>query len=104
MTRDINQWPYQGDDGMEQNYRKGIKAWTETTETAYDDQLGCLPPIRWKSRAFMVGECFTHRESDGASMYAAFMEVDGRFFGRIVALKEFDPAAFLSEIKSQFGI
>lgn len=32
-----------------------------TTEERYDEMLGCLPPIAFDGRNFLVGEPMTHR-------------------------------------------
>ncbi len=102
--RDINQWPYNGEDGMSANFRAGNNLWIETNLESYWNQLECLPPIRQNNTVFMVGECYTHRESDGASCYAAFIEYDGRYFGKINALKDFDYNKYIQEIIKQFDL
>jgi len=101
MTRDINEWPYRD---MEEEFRAWSNAWVETNEATYDDQLGCVPPAAWKSTVFAVGECYTHRESDGRACYAMFVEVDGRYFGKSDALVNFDADKYKAEIRKQFNL
>ena len=96
--RDINEWPYDGVDGMEANFNANNGLWVETTEDTYYDQLGCVPPKCMKDNAFMVGECYT------GNSYAAFVEVNGRFFGKICSVITFRPDWFTKEIKEQFGL
>jgi len=97
-TRDINQWPYSGNDGMESNYRANNGLWVETIEKTFYDQLGCVPPRLWKGNAFMVGECYSGND------YAVFVDVDGRFFGKICGILSFNPTKYTEQIRYQFGI
>lgn len=98
MTRDINQWPYVGEDGMVANFDDNNGRWTETIEQAYYDQLECVPPKAMRNNAFMVGECYSGRS------YAVFVEVDGRFFGKICGMLTFNATKYTEEIRNQFGM
>jgi len=97
MTRNIDKWPYP--DPIDTLYEKGDPAWTEVSERIYDDQMGCVPPIRMRGNAFMVGECARH-DRNGA-IYAAFVELSGRYFARLAPLYTFDPAKYTFEIIRQ---
>jgi hypothetical protein len=105
MTRDINTWVYDGEGGMIDNYDKNSPLWTETTETVYNEQLDCLPPIRQGSYAFMVGECYDRR--DKQNQYAAFVMVEinkkRRFFGKILSVNMFSPFDYKAEILNQLS-
>jgi len=103
--RDINIWPYSGNDGMTQNYKNKLNVWVECTKQHYWSQLECLPPIRQKQDVFMVGECYTS-DKNGA-IYACFVEItfegekSARYFGKLCPIKTFDPVLYKMEIIDQ---
>ena len=97
-TRDINQWPYNGNDGMTANFKANNGLWVETIEKTFYDQLECVPPKAMKGNAFAVGECYS------GNSYAMFVEVDERFFGKICGILTFNSAKYTEEIKNQFGM
>lgn len=74
--------------------------WEEVSAEEYDDMLGCVPPIRRSGPAFLVGECLCGM-NDGREVYQAYVEVDERFFKKPKPLNEFDPAAFVAEVRQQ---
>ena len=78
--------------------------WVETTQETFDYQLGCVPPVRMKANAFMVGEAYTHDLKFRQAVHAAFVEVNGRFFGRLDLLGLFNPDLYTAEIKGQYSI
>jgi hypothetical protein len=104
MTRDINQWVYDGEDGMSLNFANNNPRWTETTSKVFNEQLGCVPPVRQNSYGFMVGECYDYRNKQ--NQYACFMRVEInkkiRYFGRILPINPYSPMDFKTEILSQF--
>ena len=98
MSRDINRWPYDGEDGMVANFKSNNGLWVETTERVFWDQLECVPPKAMKGDAFMVGECHSN------NCYAVFIEVDERFFGKICGVLTFNVIKYTEEVKNQFGM
>lgn len=104
MTRDINKWIYNGDDGIEANYRKGLNIWVETNESCYVDQLECVPPFVMKRNAFMVGEAYTHDKIRYIPVHAAFVEINGRYFGKLCKITEFNVENFEAQIRKQFEL
>lgn len=97
--RTIHDWPYPEMDNL---YNAGDHSWIEVDEEIFYDQLECVPPARMRANAFMVGECWDERE-EGA-LHSAFVEVQGRFFGRVVPLRKFNPARFTTEVIQQFHL
>ena len=98
---DINQWPYNPPDSLRELFAQGDKTWRETNYKTYMNQLECLPPIRMTGDAFMVGECYC--ASRQGNVYAAFIDIHGRYFCRLAPLSQYDPAAFVTEIRKQFN-
>jgi len=96
--RNINDWVYNGEGGIDDNFKKNNGLWTETNSQTYWDQLECVPPIRMKGNAFMVGEPYTF------NVYAAFVNIGDRYFGANRNIKTFDPGVYRQEIRKQFSI
>lgn len=93
----LDAWPYPD---MEEFYERRSNEWRETILETYDNQLGCVPPVRMNGGFFMVGEQFT--ADVGGCVYAVFGEVQGRYFGRLSHLQNFDPDRYVTEINAQF--
>jgi hypothetical protein len=93
----IDAWPYPE---IHVRWKKGDPSWREVSARIFDDQLGVLPPRIFKKNAFLIGEDHTHSRTD--VIYTCFAEVNGRFFGRDVGEREFDPDKFRAEIVAQF--
>jgi len=74
--------------------------WQEETQEQWYQMLECVPPIRMKGHAFMVGECATHTQ-DGA-IYDAHIEIDGKYFWRPALLQSFNPANYRAEVRVKF--
>lgn len=63
-------------------------AWIETTEDMYWHMLECVPPRAMNGGRFLVGEA-SHSNGDGESVYASFMQHEGRYFAKYETLKQF---------------
>jgi hypothetical protein len=100
LTTDIHAFPYPR---MEYAQANG-SGWIETDEAGYMDALEVLPPRRWQGNAFFVGECHSYDYDKRDEVYAAFTSVNKRFFARYATLRDFNPAAYESEIRAQFAI
>jgi len=98
MARDINQWVYSGEDGLTANFISGKDVWVETTRKTYNDQIGCVPPIRMSGNCFLVGEPYTF------NIYATFVQVEDRYFDCFKNIKTFNPNIYRQEIEKQFGV
>lgn len=98
----IHAWPFGVPGGIDDNRHKGIDEWVEVDVKIYDDMLDVLPPIIMRYGAFMVGEPADHNER--GFIYTAFVEIDGRFFGKDDNLVDFDPAKYREEIRKQFNL
>ena len=95
----IHHWPYHD---MLQNYADHTNDWRETDQKVFDDQLGCVPPIKWDGGFFMVGKCYTI--DSGGRVYAVFGKVAGRYFGRLSHIKHFDPQKYTAQICAQYRL
>lgn len=69
----------------------------EVTEDHYNEMLGCLPPERMTSNAFLVGEPTDHAivANEHASLYQAryalyFIEDDHYYYGGLCTVYGFD--------------
>ena len=74
-----------------------IAEWREIDEDQYWYLLECVPPIRMKDNAFMVGECLTHTQA--GAIYEAVVRIGNRYFSRPAPLSSFDPAVYESGIR-----
>lgn len=74
-------------------------AWIETTESMHWEQLCCMPPVRQEGSAFLVGEPANHN-AKGESVYAGFVERNGRYFARYMTTRQFDSREFAGSIPS----
>ena len=99
-TLDKNAWPYPHLDKL---YQENPALWHETNQEIYWDQLECLSPAMQKYGAFMVGEPWKHNER-GIPIYATFVELQGRYFGKYDAITNFSYAKYKQEIVSQFEL
>ena len=100
-SRDITTWPYAGEGSIDENYRKGFNLWTEVTEEHYWNQLECVPPRKMNPNAFMVGE--PHTTDDIGTVYATFVQVGDRVFGKMSYVKDFDLFKYREQIRLQFS-
>ncbi len=75
--------------------------WEQTTAENYEYMLEVLPPIRWKGKAFMVGEMLTTGKA--GSIYDAFVQVGKHFYCRPAPLNSFDPTQYAAQVKAQFA-
>ena len=102
--RNKNDWPYNGSDGMIENYSLQNGRWTECNEDHYENQLECVPPLRQNHSSFMVGEEYGWKEENGNSYstYACFVQVKGRYFGKIIGEKDYNPDILQKEIFIQY--
>lgn len=98
ITRKITDWPYDGTDGIDDNYHRKTGRWTETTEEVYYDQMGAVPPRKMGYEYFMVGEAYDF------AAFAVFVEVNNRFFGKICFDYKFSLEQCKKEIAAQFGL
>lgn len=66
--------------------------WIETTEEKYHEMLNVLPPARYASTGFLVGEPWDHHALTGRPRYAAFLRKGERYFesNRPMTTTEFD--------------
>ena len=94
-----NRWPYPF---INNKHKRGDYSWHETNERIYWDQLEVLPPARMERNAFMVGEPWNF-DGEG-SIYAAFVEIDNRYFCKNDYLKSLNPERYNQEIKNQFSL
>jgi len=76
------------------------KNWIKTTEDRFDEMLGCLPPVAWVSKGFLVGEAYDHGTckitGDTRARYTALVSHGGEFYESkapmtIPEWKAFDP-------------
>jgi len=106
LERDNSQWVYNGDFSIDYNWNHQNGLWTETNEETYWDQLGCVPPRKQSQCAFMVGEPYSDVKVDGKwhIIYATFIEVDDRYFGKFDIVKNYNPAKYSNEIRKQFAM
>ena len=51
----------------------------EVSEERYDEMLGCLPPVAWVGKGFLVGEPWDHNEA-GQPRFAPFISLNGKFY------------------------
>jgi hypothetical protein len=77
--------------------------WSRISKKYYWYSLECLPPLRMSRNAFLVGECYRYDDKYGA-MYAACVEIKGKFYSKIVPVKTWNPVQYTEEIINQFGI
>jgi len=67
--------------------------WVETTETLYDEMLGAVPPLKYITHGFIVGEAWTFDRETGHPTYWAFRNVGGRFEMMVGTVKEIEDGA-----------
>lgn len=54
--------------------------WMRTTQHKYNEMLEVLPPIDWRSGAFLVGEPTDHDFGTGQPRYQAYRELGGFYY------------------------
>ena len=54
-------------------------AWEASSEEAFDDALGVLPPLQWQRGAFLMSEPMSH-DYDGRELYIAHRKRDGKYY------------------------
>jgi len=54
--------------------------WQPTTADKYMEMLEVLPPIEWRSGAFLVGEPIDHCHATGRPRFQAYRQIDDRFY------------------------
>lgn len=77
-------------------------AWVEIAQERADEMLCCLPPERWEGPAFAVGEPLNHMD-DGRAVHDCVVEVDGKFYSKPYPVRNFDPALFVKQVKTQLA-
>jgi hypothetical protein len=77
-------WPFPASTDA---YKARDPAWFEINEEQYDHMYGALPPIFFKG-GFFCSEPANHEYRDGGAIpvYSAFVQRDGRWFTREVAI------------------
>ena len=53
--------------------------WLPSTHAAYEEMLGCLPPIDWNSGGFLVGEPYDHDAGNGLPRYTGYRRKNGKY-------------------------
>lgn len=71
--------------------------WKQTSEEEFHRMLNILPPIRFVTGAFMVGEQMTHNEN--GRIYQAFIKVGDQYWQRPAYLHTFNPIEYRKEIR-----
>ena len=92
----IADWPYPD---INNAYNAGDSRWHEVDEEIFWEQLECVPPRRMTESGFMVGEPYSH--SERGAIHTCFMQVNGRYWGRMIALNDWNPPAQRIEIRRQ---
>lgn len=88
-------------DALKKASPEELKAtWEEISTEEYWYLMECLPPIRMKDNAFMVGECMTH--GNHGTIYEAVITVGECHYARPAYLQEFSPEEFTAEIVDLF--
>ena len=66
--------------------------WTETTQEKFYEMLEVLPPAAMKNGGFLVGEPWDHHALTGRPRYAAYKEIEEKFFAasRPMTRQEFE--------------
>ena len=58
---------------------EAMTTFKEVSEERYDEMLGCLPPVAWVGKGFLVGEPWDHNEA-GQPRFAPFISLNGKFY------------------------
>lgn len=61
--------------------------WREVSESVYDALLGCMPPLHWNGKSFLILEAWDQR--DGQAIHLAVMRNKDRYYVRYYGIKDF---------------
>lgn len=89
---DVDQWLKQKAERQDTEIE-----WTETTEERYWEMLEVLPPAFMKGGGFLVGEPYDHHATTGRPRFAAFREIQGKYF-------EANRPLTVQEMRQQLGL
>jgi len=69
---------------------KPLTTWKPVTQDRYDEMLNVLPPLRWNSLGFLVGEAYSERTCTETARprqtFTALAKVGGQHFEALEAL------------------
>jgi hypothetical protein len=76
-----------------EDFYQNNSQWREIPLEVYDWGLGCVPPIRLNGSYFLNSEPYTHLDS-GEGVYFGFKEESGKYYVRLLTLKQYDLRQF----------
>lgn len=74
-------------DAMRDEYESGRRRWVETTQEMRDEMLEALPPVKYISGGFLMGEPWS-TSNTGEQVYAAFVRLCGVYLAKFMTISE----------------